>query len=690
MQPTLPQPDPAHDPGRRIDRVALIGVVLLTLLLAGVVVRVGQLQLAPAPALADAIQSRETRRSVPAVRGSIIDRRLRPLATTEFGYRVFVDPMDFPQEPDEAISRIADAVGVPREAIGGVLIPRLAENERRKALRESMRVSAAPGLEGMLPLAVLDAADPEVALGPADEVPDAAPPLPRLIRYIRVTDIIPDKAVEAVKSLRIPGVHLELRSVRAYPGGDLAASVIGKVGIEHNGLLGAEKTRDGMLKGEDGRMVYVRDVSGRPLWMSPGAFEPPQPGTDLRVSIDLELQRIATDELLRGVNDADAAGGRLVMMDPATGEIVAMVDILRPVPNAVPFNWDDAPPAAPGSPRPRYRVISPDPGRDIHPALGRNRCVEEVYEPGSTFKPFVWATVTGLGKARPEEVFDTEGGRWRTAYGRAIEDVVKAPTMRWDEVLINSSNIGMTKGAERVSFRQLHDAVRALGFGQKTTLSLPGETGGFVTQFKDWGKYTQTSVAFGYELAVTPVQMVRAFSAFARTGEAAGTIPIARLTVPTAAERNSEVLNRVLAPRAAALTREALRHVAAKMEAQMARAYPGEKSWRYTIFGKSGTAKIAMGRPPEGRRRPRGSNGYFDKQYNSSFIAGGPAEQPRLVVLVVIDDPGPDRVAKATYYGSHVAGPVVRRVLERSLAYLGVSPSPSAAPARYAPGSGAD
>src|SRR5438105_361029 len=169
---------------------------------------------------------------------------------------------------------------------------------------------------------------------------------------------------------------------------------------------------------------------GRPLWMGPGAYDPARRGEDLRLSIDLEIQRLATEELERGVEDSDAAGGRAVVFDPATGEVLAMVDIIRPVP-AVPFPWPDAPPRGgrrsgvpyePASeiPRARYAVVMPDEARQKTPALARNRCVQDIYEPGSTFKPFVWATITELGLVKPAEMIDTHHGLWRTPYGRLL------------------------------------------------------------------------------------------------------------------------------------------------------------------------------------------------------------------------------------------------------------------------------
>lgn len=675
--------DAARDPAPRIDRVASLAFGVMLLALAVMVARVAQLQIAPSPELAAQMQERITRRAVPAVRGDILDRRGRLLATTRFGYRVFVDPAVFPDPPDEAIIPLAAAIDADPGQVGELIITKMVENRERAAA--AARVTPVAHDPDRRPRTRLAALVGRESVGPTRAEREAASPPTEatkpLIRYVRVSDILTDEQVEAVKALKIPGVHLEQRSVREYPAAALGASIVGKVGIDHNGLLGAELAHEQKLLGEDGKLLYVRDARGRPLWMGPGSFEGARRGNDLRLSIDMELQRIAEEELERGVLDADAAGGRLLMMDPDTGEILAMVDIVRDLPDAVPFEWEDLDAARNGAParsgqRRRYQVMTGDEARKIHPALGRNRCVEDIYEPGSTFKPFVWAAVTELGLAKIDEVFDTEGGRWRTSYGRYIEDVVKRPLMTWREVLINSSNIGMIKGSERMSFDQLHDTVRRLGFGSPLGLGLPGEAAGRVTSRKAWSKYTHTSVAFGYEIAVTPVQMVRAFCAFARRGEAAGTLPQARLTALDPSDPDRGVIYRVYPSEVAKVTRETLRHVAAAMEEKMARYNPPEVGWRYSLFGKSGTAEIPLGKPPPGKRRPRGSSGYYDDQYNSSFIGGGPVEDPRLVILVIIDDPGPERIRKRTHYGAAVAGPVVRRTMERSLSYLGVPPSP--------------
>ncbi len=638
---------------RRIDLIALALACTLGLLLVAMIGRVAQLQFVPSTQLRAHMDDRMTTVPEPAVRGDLLDRRWRLVAGTRFGYRAFVDPVRFPNPPGEGLARLADALDMPEDRVAERIVPRMAVNQQRA-------------------LAAL-------AHQPGD------PPAPTLTRYVSIGPVLDDSRVQTVRGARIPGVYLELRSVREDPADSLVAPVVGAVGVDHNGLVGAEKLVNHQIKPTPGRLRYVRDASGRPMWVDPGDYRPPQRGRDIRLSLDLELQRIGTEELRRGVEDADAAGGRLVIMDPATGEILTIVDIIRDLTDAAPFPWDARNMA--DVPHRRYKTIADDPIRDQHPALGRNRCIVDAYEPGSTFKPFMWSVTTELGLAYPEEIINTENGEYTLPYGhRTIKDVTARDHMTWAEVLINSSNIGMAKTTRRMSDQQMRGAVLRFGFGSRTGLGLPGESTGIVTSAKSWSVYTQTSVAMGHEVAVTPVQMVRAFSAFARTGELAGTLPPSRLTAVDPDEASASLPVRVLPTDIAELTRQTMRGVTHNLDVRLARKDPDASHWRYEMFGKSGTAEIPLGPAPKGKRRPRGSKGYYPGQYNSSFIAGAPAEEPRLVVLVVIDDPGPERVAHRTHYGSAVAGPVVRRVMERSLSYLGVPPSPAAALAQMVAG----
>ncbi len=623
------------------DRVSIVSRLLIglcVLVFLGVLGRVAQLQIEPDERLTGNVGLRQSVRFESPVRGEIFDRRGRVIASTRFAKRVFVDPTRFSDETGEGVVKLAHALGIDPAEVGQRIVSRMATNESAKAEAEVTGERA------------------------------------RLIQYVSIGDPIEADAVQAVRELKLPGVYFEDMPVREYPALDQLANLLGLVGVEHSGLLGFEYAFDTELTGERGEGAYVRDASRKPLWIEPGTWKPAKAGGDVRMSIDLELQRIAVEELQRGLIEADAAGGRLVMADPRTGEILAIADLVREIPGLleIPLIPEDQK-RQPGYQLPvgRYDTIPDDQNLGVHPALAKNRCVEHLYEPGSSFKPFIWATVTEAGKAVPDEVFNTERGVWRTSYGRRIEDVTRRDEMTWREVLVNSSNIGMIKATERLSFKEVRDKVVELGFGRPTRIGLSTESAGAVTSSKDWSKYTQTSIAFGHEVGVTPVQILRAFGAFAREDEYAGTVVDLRLT--GVGEEEPIVAKRVFGQEVSRVVRGALVDVAAKAEANLERT-KGEGGWRYTMFGKSGTADVPVGPAPKGFKYPVSRVGYYEGQYNSSFLAGAPFANPRLTVIVVIDDPGPELIRAKQHYGSWVAAPVARRVLERSLEYLGVEP----------------
>ena len=668
--------------GTRIDRCGVGMILMISLLLGVVVARVVQLQLAPDPRLMTYVGDHSAGQIVPALRGDVVDRRGRLLASTRFGSRAFVDPLRLPDPPDEVIVELARIIDLDPGPIGRRIADAISHNRRILDARSSVQ-TIGPKTDAQVRAELISIIKARFARSNQPPPHDPPDPTPSLRRYVRVSGVLSDEQIAAVRAIDAPGVHLERATVREYTAAHLAASIVGKVGFDGGGLLGAELLMDDRLTGIDGRVRYVRDAYGRPLWIEVGDYVPADPGRDVQLSIDIELQRIAADELNRGVQRADAAGGRLVMLDPDSGQILAMVDVVRHLPDAVPFQWEDRDSPRQRSaqtPRQRYITLKPDPARDIHPALARNRCVEDVYEPGSTFKAIVWASITDLDLADPNELIQTHSGAWRTPYGRRIEDVNNHVQLTWFDVLVNSSNIGMSKVAARADFRQLHDAVRRFGFGRKTGIGLPGETAGIVTSLGDWTQWTQTSVSFGYEVAVTPVQMVRAYAAFARPGDRAGTIPD-RLDLVASPDSPRPRDIRVLSPEVARLTREAMLQVGRRLDQTIRTFHYDDQPFSYTLFGKSGTARIPLGAPPKGTRAPPGYKGYFQHQYTTSFIAGAPADEPRIIVIVIIDDPGPALVRANRYYGSHVAGPIVRRVVERSLAYMGVEPSPGMGPA---------
>lgn len=674
----------------RIASMLLMAGITLTF---GVVLaRVAQLQLRPNPELIEAATPRVSVKKELPLRGDITDRRGRLLAATRFAQRVVIDPT-LVEDIDRTATSVAKAIGGSSEdisdraeEIGNKIIWAKTQNKlREEAIAAAKLKPAAEPIELI---------DDETTVEPPQKVNGVYPTslddegkgnvLKKPMRYLSLSDLLTPEQVDAVrevikdKKLKLKGLSLEQLPVREFSGGGEVANLVGLYGFRGVHKTGLEARRNKDLGGTAGKVAYVRDAAGAPLWVEEGQIQRAQPGADIPMSIDLEIQRIAIDELTKGVEACDAQGGRIVVMDPNSGEILAMADVYRAVPGLVEL------PTLPkeqysnrglvrskaneiSASRARYRLVKPDvdaSGKPKPPGVGRNRCVEDLYEPGSTFKPFVWATVVELGKARPDEVFDTEGGGpWITPTGKPIKDVHGEVSQTWRWVLINSSNIGMIKGAMRMTPREFHDGITRFGFGKRTDIGLPGETAGMVTSLDNWRVTTHTSMSYGNEVGVTAVQMVRAFSAFARDGEMAGTIPRLRMTAARSGESGG-VIYRVLPRNVAELTRETLTHVVASMESKYAKTAPDGNPWKYTLFGKSGTA-----------RPPAPPFGYLQHQYVPSFIAAGPYENPKLVTLVVIDDPGPARVAKRSYYGAATAGPIVRAVMERALTYLGEKPS---------------
>lgn len=613
---------PREQPRDRFRAVAFFCASLVLVLLGGAFVRTVQLQTMPEAELAAFVTERLSTRQREGARGDIVDRRGRLLASTRVGYRVFVDPCKLEPPYGQLIHDLARVTGVPHHEVAERLLPKLELSRRRVETGDSP------------------------------------------LRYVSIGGILDDGQYADAIELDHKGVHLETRSVREYPAGEIVANLVGKVGVDHNGLLGIESTRDRDMKPSPGTLTYTRDARGNALWVSNGAFQSSGKGEAVRLSIDLVLQEIAREELERGVLEANAAGGRLVIADPATGEILAMVDHVREMEGLTPFDLKNPPRRdVTDAGSVRFETIKA-PGDVPHPAMRRNRCVEDLYEPGSTFKSFVWSVITERGHAKANETIDTHKGLWKTKYGRTVKDVTPKDELSWSDVLVHSSNIGMAQVAERMSFSETRRGLERFGFGLRTGVDLPGESAGLLTSARDWSKYTQTSVAMGYEVGVTPVQMVRAFCAFARDGDDAGTLPTLRLSSSAKDGVDQGVRYRVLEPWVVYLAREAMERVAQAMINRYVNTKDNESPFRYRVFGKSGTAEIVR---PDGR-------GYFRNQHNSSFLGAAPAEAPRLVVLVVIDDPGPERVRNRTHFGSAVAGPVVCRVVERALGYLGVPP----------------
>lgn len=654
----------------RANAMSWVLAVGFSVAMAVVAGRVWVLKVWPEEALASRLTDCVAVKELPARRGDIRDRRSRLLAISRFANRAVADPTLLPLDMDAWVGELAAAAGVDASELGSRLMEAVAHNRGLGWVHADERPRQKTDAEIRAELMALL----RERLG-FDPPREEAGEIRGLRRYVRVSGVLTEEQERAVRALGIPGVTFESVAVREYPVGGSAAAIVGKLGAEKRWSVGSERVFDGLLEGESGQVHWVHDAWGDPLWIEAGALQPATPGEDVTLSIDLEVQRIAEEELSRAVEEADAAGGRCMVVDPLSGEVLAMVDVIRDVPGIRVFPWAEA--SGGGVPEfeagGRYAVIEPDAARRVESSLARVRCVTDVYEPGSVFKPFVWSSLTEMGKARIEEVFET-GGQVRASNGRLIRDVVRPGKRTWEEVLEWSSNIGMSAVAMRASHEELRRAVLRFGFGSRTGVGLPGESAGLVQPAGSWGDYTQQSVSFGQEVGVTVAQLARAFTVFARPGELAGTLVPLRLEASEPPGAPAIVMERVLSVETALMTRDIMRVVAGRMLEKYRRVHPEEDEPKFDLFGKSGTAQVAIGSPPEGKVKPRGARGYLEGQYISSFVAGAPADDPRLVIVVVVEDPGPEAVRGNRYYGSDVAGPAVSRIADRTLLYMGSSP----------------
>ena len=463
-------------------------------------------------------------------------------------------------------------------------------------------------------------------------------------RYIVLDRELDDWQVDAIRQKvassdgALKGVGLEPQLFRLYPNGEAAAAVVGFVGAEHRGLAGAEFRLDQGLASATGALVYERDAAGRVLWIDDERYQPKQDGLDMRLAIDLVVQEFVDEVLEKAAREFNARGARCVVMDVTTGDVLAMGDVLRK--------------------RKGFIEIISDEERSKHRALGRQRCTSDPFEPGSTFKPFVWASALELGKARPETRIPLPAGVYTTSRGRAIRDVHSYPAVDFELVLVKSLNSGMAWIGERFTPRELRDRVLGFGFGQSTRCGLPGETDGLVTSQKNWTHYTQTSVPMGQEIGVTLMQMVRAFSAFCRDGTMAEPQIVRG---PDGVERPAIVPRRAISEPVAMRTREVMRKAIVDGTGKKA------NSELYEVFGKTGTPQLPI---PKKLEKRFGRKGYFEDRYIANFIGGAPYRNPRIVVYLTIDDP--DR--RIQHFGGMTAAPTAREIIDFTLGYLGVEP----------------
>lgn len=440
--------------------------------------------------------------------------------------------------------------------------------------------------------------------------------------FLWVKRRLSDQEQAALKTLDFPPDVCGLRSEfqRHYPQGALASHVLGLRDIDGQGRGGIEQTFNTVLRGRDGTRRFVRDARGYVLEVLEEVTEPPQDGAELTLTLDMVLQLLLEQRLDKAIDDVAPQGICGIVLDPQRGEVLAMAS------------------------RPAFDPNHPEQAAE---AAWKNLCVAAVYEPGSTFKPFVVGRGLDLGMVQRHENFDCEQGAYRMG-PRVLHDHHPYGFLSLTDVLVKSSNIGMAKIGERLGNAELHRLALDFGFGQRTGIELPGELSGLLRPLDEWNRYSTGSIPMGQELATTPLQMITAYAVLANGGRRI-TPHLLRNTSNTEPTAHQIVVSQVIsAENAFWLVQGPLVDVVDRGTGTNAQ-IPGVR-----VFGKTGTAQ----------KVDRETGKYSNTRHVSSFVCGAPAEDPQMLVLITVDEP------HGNQFGGTVAAPIAADVLSDSLRYL--------------------
>ncbi|MFJ4112717.1 peptidoglycan D,D-transpeptidase FtsI family protein [Pseudomonas sp. NPDC089758] len=422
-----------------------------------------------------------------------------------------------------------------------------------------------------------------------------------------------------VLDLKVPGVYGLEEFRRFYPAGDVTAHMVGFTDLDDHGREGVELAYDEWLAGVPGKRQVIKDRRGR-LIKDIQVTKNAKAGKTLALSIDLRLQYLATRELRNAIAEQDAKAGSLVIMDVKTGEVLAMVN------------------------QPTY---NPNNRRTMFPSAMRNRAIIDVFEPGSTVKPISMSAALESGRWKPTDKVEVYPGSLQI--GRyTIRDVSRSegPILDLTGILINSSNVGMSKIAFDIGGEAIYRVMSQVGLGQYTGLGFPGERVGNLPNHREWRKAETATLSYGYGVSVTALQLVHAYAALANDGKM---VPLSILKVDKVPEAVQAI------PKDTAKTVQGMLQQVIEAPRGVFRAQVPF----YHVGGKSGTA----------RKATVGSKGYTENAYRSLFAGFGPMSDPRYAIVVVIDEP-----RKGGYFGGLVSAPVFSNVMSGTLRLMNVPP----------------
>lgn len=426
---------------------------------------------------------------------------------------------------------------------------------------------------------------------------------------------VPPETADRIATLKLPGVHQEKEYRRFYPAGDMTAHVVGFTGLDDKGLEGVELAFQNSLFGHPGSRTVIRDRRGN-IVEDVGATKPPRDGKDVHLALDSKIQYLAYSQLKAAVETNNAKAGGAIVVDARTGEVLALA------------NW------------PTY---NPNNRERLSGAQLRNRAITDTFEPGSVMKPFTAALALEKGKVRFDTVINTAPGRL-TVGSATISDAHPHGPLTVAEIIQKSSNVGTAKIALGFSPKEMWDLFDSLGFGQLPNLGFPGEVNGRLRPWKNWRPIEQVTMSYGHGIAVSLIQLARAYTVFARDGEL---VPLSLIRVDDAPPHGV----RVFSPQ----TMRELR-VMLEMAVQPEGTAPKARVPGYRVGGKTGTAYKVEG-------------GAYARKYVASFVGIAPISDPCLIVAVMIDEP-----SGGAHYGGDVAGPAFSQIVGGALRTLGVPP----------------
>ncbi|MGA2151777.1 MAG: penicillin-binding protein [Geobacteraceae bacterium] len=442
---------------------------------------------------------------------------------------------------------------------------------------------------------------------------------------------MPPDLVQKIKELDLDGIGFVKETKRFYPNGEVASHVIGFTGLDPDGLEGVELKYNSTILGSTGYLVTERDALGRDVAQKGTVVTKASKGQNVTLSLDKNIQYITEKELAKAVTDSGAKGGMALVVEPQSGRVLAMAN---------------------------YPSFNPNAYSRYSPSFLRNKTIVDSFEPGSTFKVFLIAAALEEKVVTPNDAFNCENGSYSIG-GRTIHDTHKYGRLTVADILKYSSNIGAAKIGGRLGQERLYNHLKDFGFGARSGIDLPGEAYGYLRNGSQWFGVDLATISFGQGVSATALQLVMAVSAVANGGMLMKPYVVEKISDENGVEMEQispQERRRVISPETARVMARMMEGVATEGGTGMNAAVEG-----YRVAGKTGTAQKV---DPVTR-------GYSVDKRTASFVGFIPADNPKLVILVVVDEP------KTSPYGGVVAAPAFSAIAQQSLCYLKVPPDPA-------------